>query len=138
LRSEAEELARRVNNLLVEETTKISELKNKQREIQLKLFLEKYYISNAHIKGIGSARKATLRSYGIETAADVSRHRVQSISGFGWKTISALLAWVAGVNPDASSQCGHTSTRVKLSCAPDGSIFANGRCAIIRVSAVHD
>ena len=35
----------------------------------------------------------TLKSYGIETAADVNYHRVVAITGFGHTTAKSLLAW---------------------------------------------
>lgn len=56
-------------------------------------FLEKYYIAHAKIKKISSTRKVTLASYGIETAADVVRHRIESIAGFGPSLASHLIAW---------------------------------------------
>jgi hypothetical protein len=61
------------------------------------LFLEKYPISEATIKGIGDGRKAVLRSYGIETAADIERSRIESISGFGAATVGVLLGWRVSV-----------------------------------------
>jgi DNA-binding helix-hairpin-helix protein with protein kinase domain len=86
-------LVQRIQGLGSEEARRISDLKVKQRDGQLKLFLERYYITNAKIKGIGSARKATLRSYGVETAADVVRFRIESISGFGPSIAGALIGW---------------------------------------------
>jgi hypothetical protein len=34
-----------------------------------------------------------LRSYGIETAADIQRHRIEQINGFGPATAGSLIAW---------------------------------------------
>src|SRR5260370_38598161 len=61
--------------------------------MQLHRFLDNYQIAHAKIKGVGSTRKATLRSYGIETAADVQAARIQQISGFGPSMTAVLVAW---------------------------------------------
>ena len=65
------------------------------REIQLQHFLEKYHIDQAKISGIGSTRKAVLASFGVETAADVSRKAVLLVPGFGQKLTYDLLRWRA-------------------------------------------
>ena len=80
-----------------EERQRLNNLKTKQRELQLTHFLEKFPIRSAKIKGIGDSRKATLRSYGIETAADVERQRIDRISGFGPAMVGALVAWRTSV-----------------------------------------
>lgn len=41
------------------------------------------FIDVASIPGVGPARKAALRSFGIETAADVTRRGVKQVKGFG-------------------------------------------------------
>jgi hypothetical protein len=46
---------------------------------------------------VGDGRKATLRSYGIETAADIERSRIESISGFGPVIVGELLGWRASI-----------------------------------------
>jgi DNA-binding helix-hairpin-helix protein with protein kinase domain len=56
-------------------------------------FLEQFYISKAKIKGIGRNRTIVLRSYGIETAADVQRHTILQINGFGPVIAGSLVAW---------------------------------------------
>ena len=61
--------------------------------MQLKYFLERFSLVNAKIKSVGSARKATLRSHGIDTAADISRQRIEQIPGFGPATAGLLLSW---------------------------------------------
>jgi DNA-binding helix-hairpin-helix protein with protein kinase domain len=88
----AEDYVRQFQGLPNEEATRLAELKAKL-DAQLKRFLERYYIHHAKIKGIGNARKITLRSYGVETAADIARHRVESIPGFGPAMTGALVAW---------------------------------------------
>jgi DNA-binding helix-hairpin-helix protein with protein kinase domain len=93
IKRDASECVKRFNNLAPQETSRISDLKTRLRDRQLNLFLERYYIDHATIKGIGSARKLTLRSYGVETAADVSSQRVGNIPGFGSAMTGVILAW---------------------------------------------
>jgi DNA-binding helix-hairpin-helix protein with protein kinase domain len=60
---------------------------------QLRSYLGRCLLVRAHIKGIGSAKRATLQSYGIETALDVVDHRVLAVPGFGPKLLGRLKAW---------------------------------------------
>jgi DNA-binding helix-hairpin-helix protein with protein kinase domain len=56
-------------------------------------FLDKHEIERATIKGIGEVKKATLESYGIETAADITRNAVMQVPGFGPALTQNLLDW---------------------------------------------
>jgi DNA-binding helix-hairpin-helix protein with protein kinase domain len=69
------------------------ELESNLREHRLAAFLGTFHIYDCSIPGIGDRRKATLASFGIETAADVERNRIMRISGFGYNLTSVLLAW---------------------------------------------
>lgn len=64
-----------------------------RRQQQLRAHLEAYEIASAKIPGVGKAKIATLLSYGIETAADIDRARVEAISGFGPRTAANMLAF---------------------------------------------
>jgi DNA-binding helix-hairpin-helix protein with protein kinase domain len=75
------------------EKHRLQELNNKKREAQLLRYLERFRIGDAKIRKIGPGRKMTLASFGIETAADVQRPRIEAIQGFGPTLTSALLAW---------------------------------------------
>jgi DNA-binding helix-hairpin-helix protein with protein kinase domain len=75
------------------EKHRLQELNNKKREAQLLRYLERFRIADAKIRKIGPGRKMTLASFGIETAADVQRPRIEAIQGFGPTLTSALLAW---------------------------------------------
>jgi len=56
-------------------------------------YLDHFYIHDAKISNIGTQRKATLASFGIETAADLSREKILNIPGFGPSLTSDLIAW---------------------------------------------
>lgn len=92
-RRQSELKIREYNELPNEEARRLADLSRRQREIQLRYFLERFSLVNAKIKSVGSARKATLRSHGIDTAADISRQRIEHIPGFGPATAGLLLSW---------------------------------------------
>ncbi len=56
-------------------------------------FLERYFIDAASILGVGPAKKAALRSFGIETAADVGWNKVFAVKGFGEVLTRAVVDW---------------------------------------------
>lgn len=56
-------------------------------------FLERHFLDAAAISGVGSAKKAALRSFGIETAADVTWSKVISVKGFGEVLTRAVVDW---------------------------------------------
>ncbi|MGY3487958.1 DNA-binding helix-hairpin-helix protein with protein kinase domain [Bradyrhizobium sp. USDA 4011] len=92
-RRQSELRIREYNELPNEEARRLADLAQRQREIQLKYHLERFSLVTAKIKSVGSARKATLRSHGINTAADISRQRIEGIPGFGPATAALLLSW---------------------------------------------
>jgi DNA-binding helix-hairpin-helix protein with protein kinase domain len=63
------------------------------RQHQLQRHLDRHRVAAASIKGVGPGRKATLQSYGIETAADVVEGAVLRVPGFGPALTASLLAW---------------------------------------------
>lgn len=76
---------------------KLQELEKHIYERQLEDYLDRFYIDGANISGIGPARAATLQSYGIETAADVEKYKIQRIPGFGPTYTQNLLIWREGI-----------------------------------------
>jgi hypothetical protein len=64
-----------------------------RHRLQLHTHLDSCRILHARIRGIGDARKATLQSYGIETAADISDQRVLAVPGFGSLALNNLTNW---------------------------------------------
>lgn len=56
-------------------------------------FLEQFFIDKANLSGIGPANRATLASFGIETAAEVEWNRIRRLKGFGDVKTRALVDW---------------------------------------------
>ena len=63
------------------------------REHQLHKFLDSFFIDDHKIPNIGPGRKATLASFGIETAADIDPHKIRRIKGFGRSLTDDLVRW---------------------------------------------
>ena len=96
-KAELNELIRSLTDLPNEERRQLQILEQKKREAQLHRYLERFLIANAKIKKIGSGRKAVLASFGVQTAADVDRHKIAAIQGFGPALIGELMTWRQGV-----------------------------------------
>lgn len=88
LRTEYEQLAQ-------EEANEIGRLKQTGHERQKQQFLDRFFIDSADIPGVGPARKTALKSFGIETAADVTKNAVMQVHGFGPNLTRAVLDWRA-------------------------------------------
>jgi DNA-binding helix-hairpin-helix protein with protein kinase domain len=73
--------------------TEWEQLQARAREIQKRDFLETCFIDTVKLNDIGPTRKATLSSFGIETANDIAKSSLEQIPGFGPKRINTLLAW---------------------------------------------
>ena len=73
------------------------DLHSNQHQIQLRQHLEKFYVRGARVDGVGPSLKQTLMSFGIETAADVTRGAVLRVPGFGPARTQALLDWRRGI-----------------------------------------
>jgi len=56
-------------------------------------FLERHFLDAVIIPGVGPTKKAALRSFGIETAADVTWNKVISVKGFGDALTRAVVDW---------------------------------------------
>jgi len=72
---------------------RVRELEQQQQQRQLQAFLQPIRIEDAKIDGIGQSRKATLVSFGIETAADVVESALRQVPGFGPSSTKKLLVW---------------------------------------------
>jgi len=87
------ELKHRYLNLQAEQQAELRELGKNVEQIQLHLYLQSQFIGDSDIQGIGAAREAVLRSYGVETAYDVQQLSTVRIPGFGPKLTATLMNW---------------------------------------------
>jgi hypothetical protein len=81
------------NSLPGRRAARLQELERDRFKQQLEQYLENFFIEHATIAGIGPGRKATLESYGIETAADVDSQRIVAVPGFGPAMAEKLMDW---------------------------------------------
>jgi DNA-binding helix-hairpin-helix protein with protein kinase domain len=80
-------------SLAAREKVELAALARTAEERQRRQFLERQLIRSASISGVGVAKKASLRSFGIETAADIEWSRVIRVSGFGPLLTQTMLDW---------------------------------------------
>ena len=71
----------------------LQKLEANRYRLQLHAHLDRCRISHARITGVGDAKKATLQSYGIETAADIEDNRVLAVPGFGPVLLGNIKRW---------------------------------------------
>lgn len=94
-RSELSKLRNEYQALPDAERREMDQLRSTAHERQKQKFLDTCFIDSASISGVGPTRKAALHSFGIETAADVSRHKVMQVRGFGESLTRAVMDWKA-------------------------------------------
>lgn len=87
------EAKRAYEALASEQTERINRYQDERESLQRAKFLERFRIRDYKISGVGPAKLATLTSYGIETAADVTWDSVLAIAGFGPTNSKPLLEW---------------------------------------------
>ncbi|MEF8699288.1 MAG: helix-hairpin-helix domain-containing protein [Candidatus Accumulibacter sp. UW20] len=120
-RSDLVKLRNEYQSLQQTEKQEMDKLHSTAEERQKQKFLDGCFIDSANITGVGTARKAALRSFGIETAADVSRSRVLQVRGFGESLTRAVVDWKASCerrftfNPtNAVSEADKNAVRTKF------------------------
>lgn len=120
-KEELKKLREELQALPAQETRELDKLHSTAQVRQKQKFLERFFIDTADIPGVGPTRKAALRSFGIETAADISRNRVMQIRGFGESLTRAVTDWKASVerrfvfNPaTAVSETDRNAVRAKI------------------------
>jgi DNA-binding helix-hairpin-helix protein with protein kinase domain len=94
-RNELTKIKEELERLPKLEKDEIDNLHSTARARQKQKFLERCFIDNANIPSLGPTRKAFLRSFGIETAADVSKVSIMQVRGFGESLTRAVLDWKA-------------------------------------------
>lgn len=82
-----------IESLPAKEHERVQAYAANRRAEHLRAHLEKFQLRRFKIAGIGPSKEATLRSYGIETAADVTPSAVQRVPGFGPVSSRPLLEW---------------------------------------------
>jgi DNA-binding helix-hairpin-helix protein with protein kinase domain len=87
------ELRNEYVGLATKEKTELDALHQTAEQRQRMKYLDRYFIDSASIHGVGPAKKAALRSFGIETAADVQWNKVRSVKGFGDVLTRAVVDW---------------------------------------------
>jgi len=93
LRTTLEAARNEYEALYAEKKRRMDSYERVRRARQLRAYLESFLIRDGKIKGIGPAKLATLASFGIETAADVTSNRLQGVPGFGPVNSDNLLTW---------------------------------------------
>jgi DNA-binding helix-hairpin-helix protein with protein kinase domain len=93
LRSQLVQAAEEYKGLPAAKAQAHAKQKAERQQRQLHDFLDNFLIQRASIPGIGPAKTITLRSFGIESAADVERYKVLIIPGFGSATADKLVSW---------------------------------------------
>lgn len=96
-KTELERLRDEYQRLPEVEKIEIDNLAATAKERQKQKFMERFFIDSASISGIGPAKKAALRSFGIETAADVTWSRVIAVKGFGEVLTRTVVDWRNGI-----------------------------------------
>lgn len=92
-KQELAELRNEYQKLPEKERAGIANLSTTAQARQKQRFLEGFFIDSATIHGVGLTKKSALKSFGIETAADVSLYRVQAVRGFGDVLSRAVVDW---------------------------------------------
>jgi len=72
---------------------KLQELERNRHQLQLRSYLEKFYVEKADISGIGPSRKVSLQSFNVETAWDITFQNVTRVPGFGKAMAEKLISW---------------------------------------------
>lgn len=92
-RRQLEGVRQRYHSLCGEYSRDKQKLRDGIQQKQMERFLEGYCLDDHDIPLIGPARKATLASFGIESAADIDVRRIRTIRGFGETLTQNLVNW---------------------------------------------
>lgn len=90
---EALSLRDKIDRIDSTRASKLNQLERECRDYQLRAYLARIRIDNAHIAKVGPTRKLMLQSYGIETAAEVDERSIRNVPGFGDALTASILAW---------------------------------------------
>ena len=93
LRQSLDVLKARHDALPAERAGLLGRLHENRRQAQLGEHLDRIQVASAKLQGIGPAKVATLMSYGVATAGDVTAAKVMLIPGFGPVSTRKLVDW---------------------------------------------
>jgi DNA-binding helix-hairpin-helix protein with protein kinase domain len=93
-----EDLKARIDALASEREARLRALARPVAEAEQRArYLGQLRLENARLYNLGPARCAVLRSWGIDTAADVTQSKVAEIPGFGRNLTDRLVNWADGL-----------------------------------------
>ena len=130
-------------DLQAQRQSRLCQLDQDRAKKQLERHLDRFKVQSASIDGIGQGRVATLQSYGIETAGDITEDIILSIPGFGPSLTSRLMTWRrmheqrftfnpnAGVDPADIASVEQEFTNLKMKLEQD---LQNGPLALQQLS----
>lgn len=93
MKAELLRLVEEYNEMTAKGQKMVREAEANIKKYQLQKFLDSFRIYDAKIDKINHTKKATLQSYGIETAADIDPRYLAVIPGFGPKYVNNLIEW---------------------------------------------
>lgn len=106
IKQKARAAHQRLQELPAQRDTALQSLAANKRQHQEARYLRQFRISGARLPGIGPGRVSTLESFGIETAADISRSAIMAVPGFGEKYAGTLSKWAAKHRRDFQFDAG--------------------------------
>lgn len=93
LKAELIEFKWDLETIPAQQSAAIAKYQSDRQALQRQDYLERFRIRDQKISGIGPTKLATLASYGIETAADVTDAQVLAVPGFGPVNSRPLIEW---------------------------------------------
>lgn len=94
LKTPIERIKQQLDELAIEREAQIRACAQPESpEAQLTRYLGGFRIEDAKLTNIGPARCAVLRSWGIDTAADIDTAKIEEIPGFGKTLTDKLIIW---------------------------------------------
>lgn len=135
MKATLERTKREIEALGDEEKQRRSNYEIQRRTDQLNRYLDKHQIRHTDIRYIGSARRALLASYGIETAADVSNNALAAVPGFGPVNSRPLLEWRKRIEGDFRFAIAHTQADIAAIQAIIAEIANKARTLTSRLAA---
>jgi|GEM_PF-4031792 len=109
----------------------LQKLRDDERMQQFQAFLDRLFIDAANIQGITRSLKVALKSYGIETAADVTETKVSNVPGFGPVRTGRMVGW--------RRQCERSFTYVPGKALDPSKVAAiDSKCLAERRRIEHD